>query len=254
MARSESEYHCPTVPSYMYSSLTAGFAAPREYSNCTSLGTIWSGRINIGHYSVVPGVHSGSCARCAARWPLGCLWGECRSTPCVCVLVVCGRCAEAWTRGGSERFPAISQGQGEGRKEKKERSGAGGAWKSDGCGVGMHSAGVGTRRARAGAGRVQGQSPVSGGGQLSAESWKLFSISQLNYVATTCALACFRASPRAPRASHLQREMRCGARCPRRPCVHTVRGPRTWPVLLVAVLLLRLHCCDLVVCGSPAAC
>ena len=171
---------------------------------------------------------------------------------------MCVRVGRVWSvRGGmdSGRFREVpgdlTGGRGEKRK-RKGRSGAGGAWKSDGCGVGMHSAGVGTRRARAGAGRVQGQSPVSGGGQVSAESWKLFSISQLNYVATTCALACFRASPRAPRASHLQREMRCGARRPQRPCVH--RGPRAWPVLLVAVLLLRLHCCDLVVCGSPAAC
>ena len=133
---------------------------------------------------------------------------------------MCVRVGRVWSvRGGmcSERFREVP-GDLSGAGGKEERSGLGqeGAWKSDGCGVGMHGAGVGTRRARAGAGRVQGQSPVSGGGQVSAESWKLFSISQLNYVATTCALACFRASPRAPRASHLQREMRCGARRPRR--------------------------------------
>ena len=183
-------------------------------------------------------------------------WGASGASVAAHHVCACWSCVVGARRHGLGEVPRGSRrsrrGQGGGRKEKKERSGAGGAWKSDGCGVGMHSAGVGTRRARAGAGRVQGQSPVSGGGQLSAESWKLFSISQLNYVATTCALACFRASPRAPRASHLQREMRCGARRPQRPCVH--RGPRAWPVLLVAVLLLRLHCCDLVVCGSPAAC
>ena len=133
----------------MYSSLTAGFTVPREYSNCTGLGTIWSGRINIGHYSVVPGVHSGSCARCAARWPLVCLSGGCCSTPCVCVLVMCGRCAEACVQKGSRC------GHGTGG----QRSGAGGAWKSDGCGVGAYGAGKSTRRAGQKQGGCRGNHP-----------------------------------------------------------------------------------------------
>ena len=144
----------------MYSSLTAGFTVPREYSNCTSLGTIWSGRINIGHYSVVPGVHSGSCARCAARWPLVCLSGGCCSTPCVCVLVMCGRCAEACVQKGSRCGHGTGGAAVWGRRgleERRVRRGRVRRWKE-------HA----TRRA--GAGRVQRQSPVSGGGQRSAES------------------------------------------------------------------------------------
>ena len=144
----------------MYSSLTAGFTVPREYSNCTGLGTIWSGRINIGHYSVVPGVHSGSCARCAARWPFGVPLGR------VLQHTMCVRVGHVWSvRRGmcSERFPVWSRYGGaavwgrRGLEERRVRRGRVRRWKE-------HA----TRRA--GAGRVQRQSPVSGGGQRSAES------------------------------------------------------------------------------------